>query len=75
MSDFPITLRFISNGITPTDEQKTIQVAGDRIILMEAIAGGAKTTTLALRIGESLERGVPADKILVLVFTTAAKHV
>lgn len=67
--------RFIPSAFTPTDEQREIQTAGERVILVEANAGAAKTTTLALRIGESLARGVPAAGMLALVFTEEAREV
>ena len=67
--------RFIPSAFTPTDEQREIQTAGARVILVEANAGAAKTTTLALRIGESLARGVPAAGMLALVFTEEAREV
>ena len=67
--------RFTPSAFTPTDEQREIQTAGARVILVEANAGAAKTTTLALRIGESLARGVPAAGMLALVFTEEAREV
>src|SRR5207344_3637263 len=35
-------------------------------------AGAAKTTTLALRLAESLQRGIPADRMLALTYTEPA---
>ena len=67
--------RFTPSAFNPTDEQRDIQTAGARVILVEANAGAAKTTTLALRIGESLARGVPAAGMLALVFTDEAREV
>lgn len=64
--------RFNPRAIKPTDEQSAIQINTHKVILIEANAGAAKTTTLALRIAESLARGVPAEKILCLVFTPEA---
>ena len=61
----PATLR-------PTDEQFDIQTAGDRTLVVQANAGAAKTTTLALRIGEALAQGVPPERILVLTYTSPA---
>lgn len=67
--------RFVPAAFQPTDEQRDIQTADGRIILIEANAGAAKTTTICLRIGESLARGVPPQDIIVLVFTTEARDV
>ena len=67
--------RFTPPAFTSTDEQREIQTASERVILVEANAGAAKTTTLALRIGESLARGVPATGMLALVFTEEAREV
>lgn len=74
LSESPITPRFTARRIVPTAEQEAIQVARKRMILVEAIAGAAKTTTLALRIAESMARGAPPEQILVLVFTRAARQ-
>ena len=67
--------RFIPKGITATAEQQAIQCSTYRISLIEANAGAAKTTTLALRIAEALARGLAAQKILALVFTSEALDV
>lgn len=67
--------RFIPRGLTPTYEQRLIQLAQQRISLVEAGAGTAKTTTLALRVGEALQRGVRPEQILVWVFTEPAATV
>lgn len=64
--------RFTPRGIIPTDEQLDIQMATSRIILIEANAGAAKTTTLAMRIGEAIARQDPPESILALVFTPEA---
>ncbi|WP_338846345.1 ATP-dependent helicase [Massilia sp. W12] len=69
------TPKFRPRGITPTAEQSAIQCATQREILIQANAGAAKTTTLALRIAESLVRGVPAQSILALTMTEAARDV
>jgi DNA helicase-2/ATP-dependent DNA helicase PcrA len=60
--------------IVPSDEQLDIQTATDKIILIDADAGAAKTTTLALRIAESLKRGVHAEHVLILTVTVAAQQ-
>lgn len=67
--------RFIPKGITATAEQQAIQCSNHRISLIEANAGAAKTTTLALRIAEALARGLAPQKILALVFTSEALEV
>lgn len=59
----------------PTKEQLKIQTARNKVVLIEANAGAAKTTTLAFRVGESLARGVRPEDILVLTFTEEAKAV
>lgn len=66
---------FSPRGLEPTSEQLSIQTAAKQIILIDANAGAAKTTTLALRIAESLARGTSPESILVLVFTQAAREV
>lgn len=67
--------RFNPIGIQPTPEQLDIQSSQARTLLIEANAGAAKTTTLALRIGESLARKLPPSEILALTFTDEAKNV
>lgn len=67
--------RFTPKNIVPTTEQVAIQCSQQRITLIEANAGAAKTTTLALRIGEGLARGLVPEQILALVFTTEARDV
>lgn len=64
--------RFIPKTIVPTDEQVAIQTATANTLVVEANAGAAKTTTLALRIAESWQRGVTPDQILALTFTEPA---
>jgi len=67
--------QFIPQGFIPTQEQRDIQLSQHRISLIRANAGAAKTTTLALRIGEAIARGLAPDKILALVFTDEARDV
>lgn len=74
MSDPATQPRFIPQRIVATSEQKAIQVSRKRVILIDANAGAAKTTTLALRIAESLKRGTAPEQVVVLVFTNAAKQ-
>lgn len=58
--------------LVPTDEQRAIQTSVAPTLLVEARAGAAKTTTLALRLAEAWARGaLPAD-CLVLTYTEAA---
>lgn len=64
--------RFVPAGIAPTDEQLRIQCATARTMVIEAHAGAAKTTTLALRIAESWQRGVQPAHILALTYTATA---
>ncbi len=63
---------FEPKAIQPTDEQRVIQSATDRTIIVEANAGAAKTTTLALRIAESWRRGTSPDCILALTYSQPA---
>lgn len=71
----PSPVQFIPAGFVPTDEQRAIQLSRSRVTLVAANAGAAKTTTLALRIGEALTRGLPPEDILALTFTPEAKQV
>jgi len=67
--------RFTPRGLIPTLEQRTIQLSQNRVTLVDANAGAAKTTTLALRIGEALARKLPPEQILALTFTPEARDV
>lgn len=67
--------QFSPSGFIPTAEQRDIQLSHSRVALIEANAGAAKTTTLALRIGESLARGLSPGSILALTFTPEARQV
>ncbi|ALM85772.1 ATP-dependent helicase [Bordetella sp. N] len=67
--------QFIPAGLVPTSEQRDIQLARQRISLVQANAGAAKTTTLALRVGEALARGLAPQAILALTFTVEARQV
>ena len=64
--------RFTPDTLRPTPEQLAIQTATDKCIVVEANAGAAKTTTLALRMAESAAWGVPPEKILALTYTEPA---
>lgn len=68
MSDAP----FEPTHITPSDEQLAIQLLRSRLLLVEANAGAAKTTTLALRIAQALQRGAPPATVLALTSTAPA---
>src|SRR2546428_695889 len=57
---------FQAKGISPTDEQLAVQLSRDPFVIVEANAGAAKTTTLALRIAQALERGAPPTLQLAL---------
>ncbi|MBC3874254.1 ATP-dependent helicase [Undibacterium flavidum] len=67
--------RFIPVGIIRTKEQIDIQTNRRKVLLIEANAGAAKTTTLALRVGEALANGMAPECILILVFTETARDV
>lgn len=59
-------------GITPTHEQRAVQMACHRHTLVEANAGAAKTTTLALRIAQALSRSAAPPSVLALTYTEPA---
>ena len=63
---------FSPTGLSPTPEQLAIQLDRRRHVIVEANAGAAKTTTLALRLAQALVRGAEVDRILVLTYTEAA---
>jgi len=67
--------RFTPRGLIPTQEQAAIQLSRSKVVLVDANAGAAKTTTLALRIGEALARKLPPEQILALTFTPEARDV
>jgi superfamily I DNA/RNA helicase len=67
--------QFTPRGITPTEEQRDIQTCRARHIIAMANAGAAKTTTLALRIAESITRGVWPESIIALTFSEEAARV
>ncbi|MDE2592811.1 MAG: ATP-dependent helicase [Burkholderiales bacterium] len=64
--------RFTPKGIVPTDEQLAIQLGRHKRVVVQANAGAAKTTTLALRMGQALARGADPDRILAVTYTDAA---
>ncbi|MBA5604015.1 ATP-dependent helicase [Duganella sp. FT3S] len=67
--------RFTPQGLQPTPEQTAIQLAQNKVVLIDANAGAAKTTTLAIRIGEALARKLAPEQILALTFTPEARDV
>lgn len=67
--------RIAAVGIAPTDEQIAIQTSRARHVIAMANAGAAKTTTLALRIAESITRGVWPESIVALTFSSEAARV
>lgn len=71
----PKVAKFQPKKIAPSGEQLAIQLATQKIILIDANAGAAKTTTLALRMAESLARGVLPERMLALTITVAAAQV
>ena len=71
----PDAPRFVPKDIDPTDEQIAIQLSKSKVVIIKANAGAAKTTTLALRIGEAIARGLDPEHILALTFTPEARDV
>lgn len=70
----PQPAQFVVRGIVPTAEQAAIQIAPENTIIVEANAGAAKTTTLALRMAESWTRGVQPRDCLALTYTDEARE-
>ncbi|MCU7371809.1 ATP-dependent helicase [Paucibacter sp. O1-1] len=68
----PKTARFVTQAFAPTEEQLRIQTSAQPTLLIEAAAGAAKTSTLALRIAESLALGTDPRSMLALTFTPTA---
>jgi len=66
------TARFLPKGIRATHEQVAVQCATSRTVVVQANAGSAKTTTLALRAAESWTRGVAPEDILGITCTDSA---
>ncbi len=73
--NLPNIPRFIPRGLIPTQEQIAIQLAQNKVVMIDANAGAAKTTTLAIRIGEAIARKLAPEQILALVFTPEARDV
>ena len=53
-------------------QQRAAVIHGEGPLLIVAGAGTGKTTTLAARVAHLLDRGVPAERILLLTFTRRA---
>ena len=70
----PQAARFVPRNITPTEEQLAIQNATEDTVLVQANAGAAKTTALALRMAESWTRGVHPAQCLALTYTDEARE-
>jgi len=58
-----------------TPEQRQIVSQSSRFLLIEAVAGSGKTTTLAHCVAYRERQGTLAEEILALVFTDAAEQV
>lgn len=63
---------FSPKAITPTAEQVAIQTSSAQTLVIEANAGAAKTTTLALRMAQGWTRGIRAEDFLALTHTDTA---
>ncbi len=57
-----------------TDEQRAVVEHGAGHARVAAVAGAGKTTTLVARVLHLLQRGVPAQRILVLMFNRSARE-
>ncbi|WOI43427.1 ATP-dependent helicase [Acidovorax sp. BLS4] len=68
----PTVPLFQARQIDPTAEQLAIQQSAERTLVIEANAGAAKTTTLALRMGQAWARGVAPERCLALTHTATA---
>ena len=66
--------RFVPPLLVPTAEQIAIQTAAENTVIVEANAGAAKTTTLALRMAESWTRGMHPADCLALTYTVEARE-
>lgn len=70
----PQPARFVPQLLVPTAEQLAIQTAAENTVIVEANAGAAKTTTLALRMAESWTRGMHPADCLSLTYTAEARE-
>jgi DNA helicase-2/ATP-dependent DNA helicase PcrA len=57
-----------------TDEQRAVVAHGHGHARVAAVAGAGKTTTMVARVLQLLEQGVPATRILVLMFNRSARE-
>ena len=57
-----------------TAEQRAVVEHGAGHARVSAVAGAGKTTTLVARVLHLLEQGVPAQRILVLMFNRSARE-
>ncbi|WP_367846973.1 3'-5' exonuclease [Rhodoferax sp. WC2427] len=72
MTSTKTVAHFVPKALTPTAEQTAIQISPARVAIVEANAGAAKTTVLALRMAEAWTRGTRAEQIFALTYTDAA---
>ncbi|BDT68551.1 ATP-dependent DNA helicase Rep [Comamonadaceae bacterium OS-1] len=72
MTSTKTVAHFVPKALTPTKEQLAIQISPARVAIVEANAGAAKTTVLALRMAEAWTRGTRAEQIFALTYTDAA---
>ncbi len=63
---------YVPANIVPSGEQLAIQLLKTRLLLVEANAGAAKTTTIALRIAQALQRGAQPETVLAITATDPA---
>lgn len=63
---------FATQAFAATPEQLAVQTSDARTLLIEANAGAAKTTTLALRMAEGWARGIRPEDFLALTHTDTA---
>ena len=63
---------FRPQAIVPTPEQVAVQTSSARTLVVEANAGAAKTTTLALRMAQGWARGIRPEDFLALTHTATA---
>lgn len=69
-----LPIRFRPAKIKPSTEQIDIQTSAADTMLIPANAGAAKTTTLALCIGQALNSGVAPHRIRSLTYTKPARE-
>lgn len=60
--------------LTQTRQQAAIVNCDERLLIVEANAGAAKTTTLAMRIERALATGIAPAEILALAYTDAGRE-